>query len=490
MKTKDQTVESFAEVPGIRPSRASGTGLVSGYHRRSFGNSFVLAGSDTIAILLSFMLAGALRTAYAGSPSFTFVCFAVVAFWLIAAGFYNLLPGWGMSPVESLQRMVTLTCVVFGGTVAVLFLTQSGADHSRIVVTGAFLISMPLIPFMRMQVKGMMVRHGSWGIPVAVYGQGDLGRAVIDRLREEPGQGYFPEAVLEKDPDPGTEHLGGVPVWDIDDPKAPRLPVAIVTMPWFGKYKITSWLEGSLSRYRRVVIVPDLVDGPSVWVNCRDLNGIPGLEIAHNLLDPSRRVLKRSIDLAATVLTAPFWGTLCGLVAFLIWLEDRHHPFFIQTRIGEDGKKFRVWKFRTMIPDAEAILRQRLETDEAFRNAWEGHYKMEDDPRITRVGNLLRKFSIDEIPQLINVLRGEMSLVGPRPLPAYHYDQLPEEVRNLRERVRPGMTGMWQVSGRSDSGNTGMVRWDPYYVRNWSVWLDIIILIRTIRVVIKGSGAY
>ncbi len=109
---------------------------------------------------------------------------------------------------------------------------------------------------------------------------------------------------------------------------------------------------------------------------------------------------------------------------------------------------------------------------------------------MTRVGRFLRKTSLDELPQLVNVLRGEMSLVGPRPLPDYHYRQLRPQIRTLRDRVRPGLTGLWQVSGRSEAGTSGMERWDAYYVRNWSVWLDIVILVRTVRVVIQAKGAY
>ncbi|MEM6338258.1 MAG: sugar transferase, partial [Bacteroidota bacterium] len=147
-------------------------------------------------------------------------------------------------------------------------------------------------------------------------------------------------------------------------------------------------------------------------------------------------------------------------------------------------------KFRTMVKDAEAVLKRRLDEDPALRREWETTFKLRKDPRITRVGRLLRRFSLDELPQLINVLRGEMSLVGPRPLPAYHHEELTDRVRTLRERIRPGLTGLWQVSGRSDSGNEGLERWDAYYVRNWSLWLDIVILTRTVRAVLGGKGAY
>ena len=143
-----------------------------------------------------------------------------------------------------------------------------------------------------------------------------------------------------------------------------------------------------------------------------------------------------------------------------------------------------------MVPDADAVLETALAADPALREEWDAHFKLEADPRITRVGRVLRRTSLDELPQLFNVLRGDMSLVGPRPLPQYHHDELPERVRALRERVRPGITGLWQVSGRSDSGTLGMERWDPYYVRNWSLWLDAVILVRTLKVVARGSGAY
>jgi lipopolysaccharide/colanic/teichoic acid biosynthesis glycosyltransferase len=202
------------------------------------------------------------------------------------------------------------------------------------------------------------------------------------------------------------------------------------------------------------------------------------------------RALKRTGDLLVVLALAPFWMPLVALLALAIWLSDRGSPFYAQERVGENGRLFAAHKLRTMVPDAEGVLARALEADPALREEWDTYFKLEKDPRITRVGAFLRRTSLDELPQLFNVLTGEMSLVGPRPLPRYHHDELPERVRTLRDRVRPGITGLWQVSGRSDAGNIGMERWDPYYVRNWSPWLDIVILVRTFRVVLKGSGAY
>lgn len=200
--------------------------------------------------------------------------------------------------------------------------------------------------------------------------------------------------------------------------------------------------------------------------------------------------LKWGLDWLAVSLSAVFWLPLCLLIALLIWLEDRHNPLFLQTRVGQGGRLFKTWKFRTMLPDAEEVLKQRLEADPELRREWEANFKLRRDPRITRVGQLLRKTSLDELPQLVNVWLGEMSLVGPRPLPEYHQRQLPLKVQHLRREVRPGMTGLWQVSGRSDAGNEGMIQLDPYYVRHWSIGLDAVILLRTFKAVLRSAGAY
>ena len=202
------------------------------------------------------------------------------------------------------------------------------------------------------------------------------------------------------------------------------------------------------------------------------------------------QAVKRIIDLFIVVLTMPLWLPVCFLIYILIWMEDRENPLFLQERIGINGQPFKTFKFRTMVTNAEEVLKKVLEEDEERRQEWEMFYKLRNDPRITRVGAFLRRTSLDELPQLFNVFRGDMALVGPRPLAAYHQNALPQYVIALRESVKPGITGLWQVSGRSDSGNEGMKKWDPHYVENWSLALDFSILIRTVTVVLKCEGAY
>jgi exopolysaccharide biosynthesis polyprenyl glycosylphosphotransferase len=198
-----------------------------------------------------------------------------------------------------------------------------------------------------------------------------------------------------------------------------------------------------------------------------------------------RSAAKRAFDLVLTSLGLLLVTPIAALMSVAIKLDSRGPVIFRQTRVGRDGRPFDVWKFRTMCVDAEAKieeLRALNETDGPL-------FKMKEDPRVTRVGRLLRKTSIDELPQLVNVLRGEMSLVGPRPaLPAelLHWDpQL-----HARLRVKPGITGMWQVSGRSDASFEAYSRLDLYYVDNWSLMDDLTILAKTIPTVLFGRGAY
>ena len=167
------------------------------------------------------------------------------------------------------------------------------------------------------------------------------------------------------------------------------------------------------------------------------------------------------------------------------------NPFFFQEREGYRGKPFKVWKLRTMYPDTEKRFQQYLEQVPEAREEWNRYFKLKSDPRILPfVGHILRKTSLDELPQLWNVVRGEMSLVGPRPFPYYHLETFGKDFRKLRQSVMPGITGFWQISARSDGDVKQQEALDTYYVQNWSIWLDIYILARTVAVVLLRKGAY
>jgi lipopolysaccharide/colanic/teichoic acid biosynthesis glycosyltransferase len=216
-----------------------------------------------------------------------------------------------------------------------------------------------------------------------------------------------------------------------------------------------------------------------------------GLEVRQNLLIPFNRWLKRTMDLGLAVLLAIAAMPVLAVAALWIRLVSGGSALYYQVRGGEAGRTIRVWKLRTMRSGAEGLLADHLLEFPEAREEWQRYFKLKKDPRILPgIGHLLRRTSLDELPQLWNVLRGEMSLVGPRPFPNYHLEQFQPEFRSLRAKVTPGLTGLWQVSARSNGDLKSQEALDTYYIRNWSPWLDLHILARTIRAVIFSDGAY
>jgi Undecaprenyl-phosphate galactose phosphotransferase WbaP len=253
--------------------------------------------------------------------------------------------------------------------------------------------------------------------------------------------------------------------------------------------ELTRGLEEHANVFSHVYVMPGLKGFSSFGMETQDIGSGVALEIRRSLLIPSHQLMKRTIDILASgallILTLPFMA----LITFLIRLESPGDVFFGHRRIGHGGRKFKMWKFRSMYVNGAEILRKYLAEHPEEEAYWRENMKLRNDPRITPLGAILRKTSLDELPQLWNVLRGEMSLVGPRPI-------VNEEVTKYGERfglycrVLPGLTGLWQVSGRSTTTYERRVELDTYYVRNWSPWLDIYLLARTLRTVLMGDGAY
>jgi lipopolysaccharide/colanic/teichoic acid biosynthesis glycosyltransferase len=202
------------------------------------------------------------------------------------------------------------------------------------------------------------------------------------------------------------------------------------------------------------------------------------------------QALKRLVDLAiaAVGLLVTFPVTVLAVLAIVI--RDPGPWWHLQVREGRGGQAFRIWKLRTMYCDADARLEAHLAANSDARAEWEREFKLSRDPRVLpTIGAFLRRWSLDECPQFWNVIRGEMSLVGPRALPLYHLDGFDAGMRRLRQRVRPGMTGMWQVMSRGEGGIRSQEALDSYYIYNWSIWMDIFILARTVLAVVSGRGA-
>ena len=445
---------------------------------------------DSLALSAAMLLAGATRWWLFDAPMIPLWSVLLLPAWGLGAWVARLLPGWGLGAVEELRRTMMLLGLVFIGTAVVLFLSKQSEAHSRFTLTLGYGFSIPVVPYARTLVKKGLIKTKSWGLPAAIYGGGSAGRRIIEALQQEHGLGYTPVAVFDDNPERWDGFVAGVPVLGDTHQCTHDAPLALLAMPDIDRTQLPALLEGPLSHYKQIVLLPNLFEIPTLWVRSCDLGGVLGLEITSNLLDPLARSLKRVMDLVLVLITLPLWLPLCLVITLAIYLEGGGSALYFQERLGKNNLPFKTIKFRTMVPEAEGVLQEKLDSDPALRAEWETNFKLRRDPRITGVGTWLRKTSLDEVPQLINVLRGEMSLVGPRPLPEYHQRKLAARTQDLRSRLRPGLTGLWQISGRSDIGLDGMERWDGYYVRNWSVWLDLVILFRTTRAVVKRSGAY
>ncbi|HVJ94651.1 MAG TPA: exopolysaccharide biosynthesis polyprenyl glycosylphosphotransferase, partial [Labilithrix sp.] len=266
-----------------------------------------------------------------------------------------------------------------------------------------------------------------------------------------------------------------------------KIPYAVLAMPGVDSPRLVQIVERIGGQFTHLLIVPDLFGFATMGVPAKSLGGILSVEVRQQLLLPGPRIAKRIMDLALTVFGGLFVLPFLLVIAALIKLDSKGPIFYTQKRLGKDGTYFSAYKFRTMHGDGEARLKAILDADPALRAEYEIYHKLQKDPRVTRIGRVLRKFSLDEFPQLLNVLNGDMSLVGPRPYIERELTEMSGQERIIL-RAPPGMTGMWQVSDRNATSFAQRVQIDVYYVRNWSPWLDIHILAKTFGVVIKGSG--
>lgn len=315
-------------------------------------------------------------------------------------------------------------------------------------------------------------------------------------LRKERSIGLSPVAIFSDQEVPPGEALDGVSYGgSLDEARHAAeesgVDTAIIVMPQTQRMQLIEAVNWASTVFRNLIIVPNMMDEAMIAnsaITGRDLAGTLGLEVKHNLLSPWARRTKRVLDLVLVlgggILILPLFLAL----ALLVRLESQGTAFYSDRRLGRNAKPFYCLKFRTMVPDAEAVLRRMLTEDAEMREEYLKYHKLRNDPRVTRVGRFLRKTSLDELPQIWNVLRGEMSLVGPRP---YLPRESPDIGKAQKEilRVHPGMTGPWQVGGRNNTSFAERNQIDVYYVRNWSVWLDLVILVRTVKIVALRAGA-
>ncbi|HEY7337650.1 MAG TPA: undecaprenyl-phosphate galactose phosphotransferase WbaP [Bryobacteraceae bacterium] len=408
------------------------------------------------------------------------------------AGFY---PGIGLTAVQQIRRSWRSITLVYLLLTAAMFLSKSWWADSRGGFFLAWIVSLAMTPWGRWISAHFFDSRPWWGAPVVVIGAGSVGRSVIRSLVANRILGYRPVVCVDDDARVHGE-CEGVPVLgslaDVELlARAYGASHAIVAIPTMPRDRLIRHMRAWSRVFPKIVILPNLAGVASLWTEPRDLGGLLGLEVRQNLLSAWNQGLKRAADVVlcgvGLVIAAPF------LAVCAAWIKSVSpgSAFYRQEREGHQARTVQVLKLRTMYPNAEEMLEQHLAGNPEAREEWNRFVKLKHDPRILPgVGNFLRKTSLDELPQLWNILKGEMSLVGPRPFPAYHNRRFDPEFRDLRRQVIPGLTGLWQVSARSNGDLEVQTFLDSYYIRNWSLWLDLYILIRTGRAVLKQEGSY
>jgi len=375
---------------------------------------------------------------------------------------------------------------------ALLFLYR-GFWFSRGVLFYSMVICMFLMILSRYVLSGVQRELYKRGIGVRrtiIVGAGEIGQGLAAKITSVREIGYKALAFLDDDPGQLNKKYHGIPVIDstVNIKKHIRelhIDEVIVATSRLPQQKILDIITECETEGVEFKLVPGILEIIASRVSTDEIGGVPLLSIREIRLQGINAAIKRLVDITLSLLALIILSPILLVVILAIRLGSKGPILFTQKRIGKEGKIFDLYKFRSMVVDAESMF----ESVVAQKGGDIIRFKAKDDPRITRVGRVIRKFSIDEVPQLINVLRGDMSLVGPRP-------PVPIEVERYtpwhkkRLRIRPGITGLWQVSGRSELPFEDMVRLDIYYIENWSLWMDFRIILRTVPTVLFGSGAY
>ncbi len=408
-----------------------------------------------------------------------------------ASGLYKSNRGrsWLEEVYGVINGVTSATVVVLG-----LYFLFQPLVFSRLMLVYSAVITIVLLSLVRAirRVAQAYLRSKGYGVQrVLVVGGGDVGKSVLRTMIARQELGYLPVGYVDDDPQRASVDLGRVKGLGAAKNLGKTIrnnfvDLVVITLPWSHHDRILELAQVCRRAGVEVRVVPDVFQLNLRQVQVEDLDGIPLLRANDDVLLQSRnQVLKRLIDIALIILVSPLLLIMFLIVALAIRLEGRGPIFYTQKRIGLKGRPFNMIKFRSMVTNADDLREQLVkESGEDPR-----HPKIKNDPRVTRVGRIIRALSLDELPNIINVVRGQMSLVGPRP-PTPDEVALYEPWHMQRLQILPGLTGLWQVNGRSEVPFDEMCLLDIYYIENWSVRLDAQILMMTVPRVLLRHGAY
>ena len=423
-----------------------------------------------------------------------------IPFIILFYSFNSLYPGIMIPPTEQLKKISLSTFLCFLTIVVSLVISNKlDIDFSKkYIIKGsndfaicmAFLIAYPVVlifvPSTRELIKRVVQKRKWWGVPAVIYQTDSSADKIFDRLLQNRYLGYRPVLLVDSSCSEPTLQNGILKLPPCEKVyelvKNFKLKVAIIC-----DYRDD--IMPIMSAFRYTIKVSKYQNSFTCSQQIKDIAGMIGFASTHHLTFKSNLFLKRILDIGLIVAFLPLILPVFLILAILVKCTSKGPIFYGHKRIGKNGKVIKCWKFRSMCIDAEERLQKLLDENPEMREQWERERKFENDPRVTKFGKLLRKTSLDELPQLINILTGEMSFVGPRPVTK---DELEKygKYEDYVLSVLPGLSGMWQTSGRSDTSYEDRIMYDTYYIQNWSIWLDLWILIKTVWVVLKGKGAY
>jgi len=449
-----------------------------------FTLSLAVLFSALIRMLLVPIMGGAINWPLIFKGLGFYVLFAILLAWI-----NGLYPGFGLAAVHEMQKVlyvVSLASVFLG---VFLFLQQLGMAYSRFVFLLTWFLSALLMMLGRFGLRNRLSRFVWWGIPMVIVGSPANAEPVIEQLIQNRRLGFRPVSYYDPQFNQ-TEPLVGVHVIKsktaltrmVEDSSVQHVvftdPVDDVQTFNF------QWMRDV---FPNILFVLNTAPFGSLWVRTVDLHGTLAIETNYHLLNKRETVIKRILDMFLTILMLLFTWPIFIILALLVRFDSKGPILYTQKRLGQHGKTFDSFKFRTMYNNADTKLDELLESDPEARQEYAEYHKLVNDPRVTPVGKVLRRYSLDELPQLINVVKGDMNLIGPR-------SYLPRELPTMGDyakiilKVKPGLTGWWQVMGRNATSFKERLRLDEYYISNWSIWLDIYIIIKTIWVLITGQG--
>lgn len=465
---------------------------------------FCLIIIDLLAFYTSLFIAWALRAEVINTlvphlPVFSYTHY--MSFWWIPAIFIFFifyeslyeknLPFW--DEARYLLKSISLAIIT---VMAIVTLGKMSDRVSRLVLIGIWISSMFIFPVFRLWGKKLLYKIGIWRERVLILGAGNAGRLVMEGFQREKHMGYDVIGFLDDDEQKKGEIVNGKKVFGSIKhfPKFIRelgIKTIIISMPSLPPDRLSALTASVQSLAINTMVIPDLKGVALLNTELFHLfyEEIFLINIRNNMKSITSRFVKRLFDLSVSIISLPLLLPLIGIIAVIIKIETPGPAIYAHERISKNGTTFRCYKFRTMRQDAEEKLKEMLESSEILRNEWEKTWKLKEDPRITKIGRFLRKTSLDEFPQIINVITGKMSLVGPRPYLLREKDEISENIHVICS-AKPGITGLWQVSGRNNTNYEYRIKLDTWYVMNWSLWLDIAILFRTIKVVVRMEGAY